>query len=161
MNSLADENSDTREENGVVYTTREVMLNGIHDYEHRIILANMGTEALSKLSVETEGNLFEFGDVLLDNYWTLKGKHDFSGYQGLERENISNIAKLKLFYIGDEINGQELAGTLTIKSDEKPVMVINLTGVVGDPGIVTTEIPDAVKYVHYGSMIQNLSLIHI
>ena len=34
------------------------MLNGIHDYEHRIILANMGTEALSKLSVETEGNLF-------------------------------------------------------------------------------------------------------
>ena len=155
MNSLADENSDTREENGVVYTTREVMLNGIHDYEHRIILANMGTEALSKLSVETEGNLFEFGDVLLDNYWTLKGKHDFSGYQGLERENISNIAKLKLFYIGDEINGQELAGTLTIKSDEKPVMVINLTGVVGDPGIVTTEIPDAVKYVHYGSMIQN------
>lgn len=155
MNSLADENSDTREENGVVYTTREVMLNGIHDYEHRIILANMGTEALSKLSVETEGNLFEFGDVLLDNYWTLKGKHDFSGYQGLERENISNIAKLKLLYIGDEINGQELAGTLTIKSDEKPVMVINLTGVVGDPGIVTTEIPDAVKYVHYGSMIQN------
>ncbi|RHS66423.1 hypothetical protein DW954_08120 [Clostridium sp. AM45-5] len=43
MNSLADESSDTREENGVVYTTREAMLNSIHDYEHRIILANMGT----------------------------------------------------------------------------------------------------------------------
>lgn len=155
MNSLADESSDTREENGVVYTTREAMLNSIHDYEHRIILANMGTKALSKLSVEAEGALFDSGVVTLDNYWTLKGKHDLSGYQGLGYDELANLAKLKLVYDGDEINGQDLTGTLTIKEAGKPIMVINLTGVVGDPGIVTTEIPDAVKYVHYGSMIQN------
>lgn len=155
MNSLADESSDTREENGVVYTTREAMLNSIHDYEHRIILANMGTKALSKLSVEAEGALFDSGIVTLDNYWTLKGKHDLSGYQGLGYDELANLAKLKLVYDGDEINGQDLTGTLTIKEAGKPIMVINLTGVVGDPGIVTTEIPDAVKYVHYGSMIQN------
>lgn len=155
MNSLADESSDTREENGVVYTTREAMLNSIHDYEHRIILANMGTKALSKLSVEAEGALFDSWVVTLDNYWTLKGEHDLSGYQGLVYDELANLAKLKLVYDGDEINGQDLTGTLTIKEAGKPIMVINLTGVVGDPGIVTTEIPEAVKYVHYGSMIQN------
>lgn len=155
MNSLADESSDTREENGVVYTTREAMLNSIHDYEHRIILANMGTKALSKLSVEAEGALFDSWVVTLDNYWTLKGEHDLSGYQGLGYDELANLAKLKLVYDSDEINGQDLTGTLTIKEAGKPIMVINLTGVVGDPGIVTTEIPDAVKYVHYGSMIQN------
>ena len=155
MNSLVDESSDTREENGVVYTTREAMLNSIHDYEHRIILANMGTKALSKLSVEAEGALFDSWVVTLDNYWTLKGEHDLSGYQGLGYDELANLAKLKLVYDGDEINGQDLTGTLTIKEAGKPIMVINLTGVVGDPGIVTTEIPDAVKYVHYGSMIQN------
>ena len=67
-----------------------------------------------------------------------------------------NLAKIKL-ELGDEgeANGEDLDGTLTIKEDGKTIMVITLTGVVGDPGIVTKEIPDAVKYVHYGSMIQN------
>ena len=158
MNSLADENSNTRKENGVVYTTREVMLNGIHDYEHRIILANMGTKALSKLSVKAEGKSFDTMGVFLNDYWTLKGEHDLSGYQGLAGNTLANLAKLKLrcdtSYIR-EANGQDLTGTLTIMEDGTPIMVINLTGVVGDPGIVTTEFRDAVKYVHYGSVIQN------
>ena len=34
-------------------------------------------------------------------------------------------------------------------------MVLTLTGIAGDPGILTKEIPDAVKYVPYGTMIQN------
>ena len=156
MNSLTDENAGTKEENGVVYTTREVMLNGIHDYEHRILLANMGTEDLTKLSVEAAGSSFNSGDVVLDDYWTLKGKHDLSGFQGFGSKEDMNLAKIKL-EIGDEseANGEDLDGTLTIKEDGKTIMVITLTGVVGDPGIVTKEIPDAVKYVHYGSMIQN------
>ena len=156
MNSLTDENAGTKEENGVVYMTREVMLNGIHDYEHRILLANMGTEDLTKLSVEAAGSSFNSGDVVLDDYWTLKGKHDLSGFQGFGSKEDMNLAKIKL-EIGDEseANGEDLDGTLTIKEDGKTIMVITLTGVVGDPGIVTKEIPDAVKYVHYGSMIQN------
>lgn len=157
MNSLADEDSDTKEENGVIYTTREIMLNGVHNYEHRIILANMGTKTLSKLSVEAEGIWFDdYQEVYLDHYWTLKGEQDLSGYQGLDYDNLANLAKLKLFYDAEaRSNGEDFTGKLTIKEDGKPIMVINLTGVVGDPGIVTTEIPDAVKFVHYGSMIQN------
>ena len=34
-------------------------------------------------------------------------------------------------------------------------MELTLTGIVGDPGITTKEIPQAVKYVPYGTMIQN------
>lgn len=156
MNSLTDENAGTKEENGVVYTTREVMLNGIHDYEHRILLANMGTEDLTKLSVEAAGSSFDSGEVILDDYWTLTGKHDLSGFKGFGSKKDMNLAKIKL-ELGDEgeANGEDLDGTLTIKEDGKTIMVITLTGVVGDPGIVTKEIPDAVKYVHYGSMIQN------
>lgn len=156
MNSLTDENAGTKEENGVVYTTREVMLNGIHDYEHRILLANMGTEDLTKLSVEAAGSSFNSGDVVLDDYWTLKGKHDLSGFQGFGSKEDMNLAKIKL-EVGteSEANGTDLDGTLTIKENGKTIMVITLTGVIGDPGIVTKEIPDAVKYVHYGSMIQN------
>ena len=156
MNSLTDENAGTKEENGVVYTTREVMLNGIHDYEHRILLANMGTEDLTKLSVEAAGSSFDSGDVVLDDYWTLKGKHDLSGFQGFGSKEDMNLAKIKL-EVGteSEANGADLDGTLTIKENGKTIMVITLTGVIGDPGIVTKEIPDAVKYVHYGSMIQN------
>lgn len=156
MNSLMDENAGTKEENGVVYTTREVMLNGIHDYEHRILLANMGTEDLTKLSVEAAGSSFNSGDVVLDDYWTLKGKHDLSGFQGFGSKEDMNLAKIKL-EVGteSEANGTDLDGTLTIKENGKTIKVITLTGVIGDPGIVTKEIPDAVKYVHYGSMIQN------
>lgn len=156
MNSLTDENAGTKEENGVVYTTREVMLNGIHDYEHRILLANMGTEDLTKLSVEAAGSSFNSGDVVLDDYWTLKGKHNLSGFQGFGSKENMNLAKIKL-EVGNEseANGADLDGTLTIKENGKTIMVITLTGVIGDPGIVTKEIPDAVKYVHYGSMIQN------
>lgn len=156
MNSLTDENAGTKEENGVVYTTREVMLNGIHDYEHSILLANMGTEDLTKLSVEAAGSSFNSGDVVLDDYWTLKGKHNLSGFQGFGSKENMNLAKIKL-EVGNEseANGADLDGTLTIKENGKTIMVITLTGVIGDPGIVTKEIPDAVKYVHYGSMIQN------
>ena len=156
MNSLADENAGTREENGIIYTNREVMLNGIHGYEHSILLANMGTVDLSKLSVEATGPSFDSGDVVLDNYWTLKGTHDLFGFQGFGGKEDMNLAKIKL-ELGDkwQANGEALEGKLEIKEDGKMIMGITLTGVTGDPSIVTEEIPDAVRYVHYGSMIQN------
>lgn len=34
-------------------------------------------------------------------------------------------------------------------------MVLTLTGMVGDPSITTKDIPAAVKYVPYGTVIQN------
>ena len=124
MNSLTDENAGTKEENGVVYTTREVMLNSIHNYKHRILLANMGTEDLTKLSVEAAGSSFDSGDVVLDDYWTLKGKYDLSGFKGFGSKKDMNLAKIKL-ELGDEgeANGEDLDGTLTIKEDGKTILV--------------------------------------
>ena len=51
--------------------------------------------------------------------------------------------------------GTEVSGTLTIKSGDKTLIVLKLTGIVGDPVITTTDIPEAIKYVPYGTMIQN------
>ena len=52
-------------------------------------------------------------------------------------------------------SGTDVSGTLTIKSAGTPLVVLTLTGTVGDPSIITKEIPGAVKYVPYGTMIQN------
>ena len=44
---------------------------------------------------------------------------------------------------------------MSIKSGETALMVLTLTGMVGDPSITTKDIPAAVKYVPYGTVIQN------
>ena len=51
--------------------------------------------------------------------------------------------------------GTEVSGTLAIKSSGMALVVLMLTGTVGDPTILTDEVPQAVKYVPYGTMIQN------
>ena len=167
INSLADPDAETYVKDGVVYSTREVLLDGRYDYEHHILLANLGTEAISKLSVETSGELFQYEEtgmndsynldgVYLDKYWTLKGKYDLPGFSGTNRDEITNLAKLMIWTDSEnELNGAERTGTLTFKADGKTIMVMTLKATVGDPGIVTEEIPNAVKYVHYGTMIQN------
>ena len=160
INSLVDPDAETYVKDGVVYSTREVLLDGRYDYEHHILLANLGTEAIPKLSVEAAGKLFEEmtdsdgfpTQVTLDDYWTLKGKHELSGFD--EINPVKNLAKILLSYDG-EAYGQEASGTLTFKSDGKTLMVLTLDATIGDPGIVTEKIPNAVKYVHYGTMIQN------
>ena len=110
--------------------------------------------------MEAAGKLFEEmtdsdgfpTQVTLDDYWTLKGKHELSGFD--EINPVKNLAKILLSYDG-EAYGQEASGTLTFKSDGKTLMVLTLDATIGDPGIVTEKIPNAVKYVHYGTMIQN------
>lgn len=167
INSLVDPDAETYVKDGVVYSTREVLLDGRYDYEHHILLANLGTEAIPKLSVETSGELFQYEEtgmdddynldgVYLDKYWTLKGKHDLPGFSSIKSDEITNLAKLMIWTDSEnELNGAERTGTLTFKSDGKTIMVMTLKATVGDPGIVTEEIPNAVKYVHYGTMIQN------
>ena len=44
INSLADEEAETTWENGTAYSTREIFIDGLHDYVHDILLANVGTE---------------------------------------------------------------------------------------------------------------------
>lgn len=154
INSLEDPASNTRVENGIIYSTREVMLDGYHDYVHDIWFANMGTESIEKLSARLDSDV-----AVLDDYWTFNGEHALSGFGGTEKTTsygeLSNLAKLRIRLKDENMKGTDLSGTLTIKSGEITLMVLTLTGIVGDPAITTKEIPQAVKYVPYGTMIQN------
>ena len=154
VNSLKDEDSKTREENGVIYSKREVMIDGYNGDVHDILVVNMGTEALTGLTTELSSDVLE-----LDDYWKLKGQFELSGYKTIYREEsygeLPNMAKIRLHAKEGKVSTSDNLGTLTIKSGDKPIMVFELTGSVGDPHITTQEIPKAVKYVPYGSMIQN------
>ena len=150
INSLEDAASNTREENGVIHSTREVMLDGYHDYVHDILVLNKGMESIPKLSVELNSDVLE-----MDEYWTLKGVHDLAGFLAIQQNTeLSNQAKIRL-KAKEGVDAKEVSGTLTIKSDGTPLVVLNLTGIIGDPSITTESIPTAVKYVPYGTMIQN------
>ena len=149
VNSLASDDAKTEEENGVITSNREVMLDSRHSNVHDILLINMGSEPIADLGVELESDT-----VALDEYWTLTGENDLRGFSGLGDENTWNMAKIRLVSTADKYEG-EITGKLKVKSGDETLMIFNLTGVAGDPTITTKQIPDAVKYVHYGTMIQN------
>ncbi len=161
INSLADADSETTiDDTGMVTSTREMLIDGRYDYCHDILLINKGTEDLTNLKAEIDSD-----EVELDAYWTLNGNYPLSGFDKITREDASgkyvsygelaNMAKLRIVPKENMADGREISGTLTIKSDDRVLAVLNLTGTVGDPSITTTEIPEAVKYVPYGTMIQN------
>ncbi|MCI9636962.1 MAG: hypothetical protein HFG77_11315 [Hungatella sp.] len=161
INSLADPDAETEtDSNGVVTSTREMILDGRYDYYHDILLINQNTGELANLKAEIDS-----AEVELDPYWTLNGQYPLSGFDTLNRQDINgdyviygelaNMAKLRVVPKENMADGREITGTLTIKSGEKTLMVLTLTGTVGDPSITTTEVPEAVKYVPYGTMIQN------
>ncbi len=152
INSLSDENAKTREdENGVIYSTREMFLDGRYDYRHDILVTNVGTEPVTKLSAELVSDQVE-----LDPYWTFKGNYDLAGAGEIQSYGeMQNLAKLRILPKEGVEDGTDISGTLRIKSGTQLLMELTLTGVVGDPCIITKEIPVAVKYVPYGTMIQN------
>ena len=156
INSLEDEASNTRVENGVTYSTREMYLDGRYEYIHDIVLINIGTDPIPALSAELVSD-----EVQLDAYWTLNGNFALAGMDTSDPDfdlgimELWNQAKLGIRAKDGVADGREIHGTLTIKSGETVLMVLNLTGIVGDPGISTKDIPEAVKYVPYGTMIQN------
>ncbi len=153
INSLNDPKANTEERDGVIYSTRELMVDGLHDYQHDILLINKGTEDIPALKAELVSEQVE-----LDPYWTLKGNQALLGFDSLNSGQsygeLQNFAKLRI-KPKEGVKGGDISGTLTITSAGKTLMVLNLTGIVGDPCITTTEIPDAVKYVPYSVMIQN------
>lgn len=153
VNSLADTQAKTVNQNGVIYSIREVMLDGYHNYYHDIVLANMGTQSIPNLKVELNSD-----QVVLDQYWTLSGNYELSplGYDNSTGTvKAENLAKIRLKSKDGVEAGTNVSGTVTIKSGETALMVLTLTGLVGDPSITTKDIPAAVKYVPYGTVIQN------
>ena len=150
INSFKDEKANTKVENGIIYSNREVIMDSYHNSIHDIIVANMGTTSIPNLKVELVSDA-----LLLDSYWTLYGNYELAPITqirtyGNEQENLAKI-RLKA---KEGISGN-ISGTLTIKSGETTLVVLNLTGIVGSPVIVTEEIPQAVKYVPYGTILQN------
>ncbi len=152
-NSLEDKEANTRVEGGVVYSKREVILRN-SDEGHDIFLINMGDNTIPKLSVELTSDVLK-----LDEYWTLNGNHDLSAFAGVADTTrygeLANMAKVRLKVKDGIISGEEVKGTLTIKAADTTIMVLELTGIAGVPVITTDSIPEAVKYVPYGTMIQN------
>lgn len=147
INSLEDPESNTRVEGGVTYSTRQMLLDGYHNYEHDILVVNRGTASIPSLGVELQSDV-----VQLDEYWTLSGNHELSGFGSLDR---SNLAKLRITAKEGVAAGTDVSGTLTLKSGDTVLMVLELTGTVGDPCITTEDIPEAVKYVPYGPLIMS------
>ena len=152
ISSTADKDAETRIENGIIYSKREIFLNSLSSY-HDIFVMNTGTEAFPAMSVELESDVLR-----LDEYWDFKGQHELAG---VDIDNLggtgnrNNIAKLRLRVKDGVDSGAEISGTLTIKSNGVTLAVLTLTGMAGNPQITTAEIPAAVKYVPYGTMIQN------
>ena len=153
INSLEDSSANTEIKNNVIYSKREVNLDGYHDYTHDILLVNIGTDAISSLSVELISDVIE-----LDDYWTLNGKYNLEGFHSISRTTtygeLENLAKIRVKAKDNIKDGADISGTLIIKSNDAALVELTLTGTVGDPCIVE-EIPEAVKYVPYGTMIQN------
>ena len=159
INSFTDPDAKTSDKDGVIYSTREVMLDDYHDDLHDIVLFNQGNADINNISAELESDTLE-----LDDYWTLKGNSSLKDYEESEGANKDksdlsdlavNMADIRLKAKDDAEDGTDVSGKLTIKSGDKTLVVLTLTGTIGDPTIITKDIPDAVKYVPYGTMIQN------
>lgn len=156
INSLNDPEAHTREDNGVIYSTREMLLDSAHGYRHDILVFNTGIQDIENLGVELVSDTVE-----LDEYWTLSGKNKLSSVTtvnkapGVNHGELSNMAKLRLRKKDGVAEGVNVMGTLTIKSGDEALMVLTLTGVIGAPCITTETIPQGVKFVPYGIMIQN------
>jgi len=155
VNSLADPGAKTKiDDEGVIHSIREIHIDTYQGDVHNILLINMGTAAITGLSAELTSDVLK-----LDDYWTLKGTFELSGYSTIEKDTaygeLPNMAKICLRAQDGKVSDADDLGTLTIKEDGTPIMEFQLTGSVGDPHMITQEIPQAVKYVPYGTMIQN------
>lgn len=132
---------------------REVFLNDIYGNHHDIFIANIGNAELTGLNAV----LSDAQNVKLDDYWTVggDGNNTLAAFTTVSSSTsygeLANVAKIRLVPDGDGV----VSGTLTISADDQEPVVIKLTGVAGNPKIVTAELPDAVKYVPYGSLIQH------
>lgn len=133
---------------------REVFLtNGYDGDYHDIFIANIGDQPLTGLKIALENAK----NVKLDEYWTVveNGVRELAPFTGeMLKDNPSNygnnVAKIRLLPDG---NGM-ISGTLTISADNGDSVSIKLTGLAGEPQIVTSDVVEGVKWVSYSSIIQ-------
>ena len=157
VTSLIDENAGTTTENGVTTSTREVLLDSTHYNIHNIFVANLGKDDIPNLKVELQSDTLK-----LDSFLTLTGNNNLEGFDSLATTSevfydhrAKNAAQVRLLAKDGTDSGSTVDGTLTFSSNGTTLLVLKLTGTIGSPQIITKDIPNAVKYVPYGTMIQN------
>lgn len=156
-------NDPTRTDAETGIPEREVLLTGTYGFKHDIFIANIGNEALTGIKVE----LKDAENVKLDDYWTVRegstatlAPFETTFSEFTEGENhkhaiygqLQNVAKIRLLPIPDSKG--EIKGTLVITTDNGGTQEIKLTGRSRMPQIITEDINNGVKYVHYSSLIQ-------
>lgn len=134
-----------------------------NDYQHDILVANMGEDPLTISSVE----LKDPRNVALDEYWTINAGSEIPGFTELSsvyhyvdengqeqvKQNsygtLANVAKVRLIPLG----AGAVSGTLVITAANGEKREIKLTGTAALPGFTTDQIPEGVKYVPYSFMV--------
>jgi hypothetical protein len=136
---------------------RVVFLDRLHDFRHDIFAANVGSLPLTGLNVKLEGAR----NIALDPYWTFGGTGNdrlraFTDVETGSYGELWNVGMIRLVQPPEEdrtLDGR-ISGKLIISADGHEDIVINLTGVAGDPRIVTERTQDGVMFVPYSIVLQ-------
>ncbi|MDR2356155.1 MAG: S-layer homology domain-containing protein [Clostridiales Family XIII bacterium] len=147
------ESSEKSDEN-----TRELFLTDLYENRHDIFIANVGDAELKGLNVKLE----DAQNVKLDEYWTVGGDRNTTlaafttTYVNTSPvyNKLPNIAKIRLLPDGDGT----VSGKLTISAEGQESRVVYLTGIAGNPKILTQGISKAVKFVPYSFLLQTNSM---
>ena len=129
---------------------REVMLDEDNEYQHDILIANIGDAELTGLKVELNAT-----HAKLDDYWTVGGNgNDKLGAFTTTRRTTSegelpNLAKIRILPDGTGA----ISGTLTISANGQEPVVIKLKGYASNPYITTEGLAEGVKYVPYSFVV--------
>ena len=144
---------------------RFVNLTADNNFVHDIMVANIGDEELTGITVELKNAVH----VKLDDYWTLGGAGNdtlpafddtYVSYPTVDEDGqetwqsnryatLDNIAKVRLLADGEG----EISGTLVITAANGDKREIKLTGIAANPKIVSATLDDAVKFVPYSYMV--------
>ena len=129
---------------------REVMLNEDNEYQHDILISNIGDAELTGLKVELNAT-----HAKLDDYWTVggNGNDKLGAFTTAKRETdrgeLPNLAKIRILPDGTGT----ISGTLTISADGQEPVVIKLKGYASNPYITTEGLAEGVKYVPYSFVV--------
>ena len=133
---------------------REVFFDSVFGQHHDIFFANTGTQTIENLRVTLRPGAQY---IQLDEYWQING--NLLPFDTAERVphlllgELQNVAKVRV--VPTPGADGVISGWLDITGDNINNMSIYLTGIAGNPTIVTEFLDDAVRFVPYGMLIQH------
>ncbi len=124
-----------------------------------IFFANIGNADLEDLKVELSPN----ANIRLDDYWTVGDTKTLAPFTttNIHQTNnhddyysqLENMAKIRIWPKDDTAKG-DINAILTISAADQSPVSIKLTGKVGQAAIISSKVPDGVKFVPYSCLIQ-------